>query len=290
VSLTTTVIKVKQRWMQPTKPATSTDSCEGSQSWRIGFLLAVVLLVTCVLFLFPPIPQSQAYHDFADKRTPLGIPNCLNVVSNVLFLVVGCTGLSTVWHRPEQVFADSRERWAYTMFFVGLVMTAFGSAYYHLSPRDGSLLWDRIPMALSFSALIAANIGERINVSSGVCLLSPLLIAGAGSVIYWDVTQRSGHGDLRPYVLVQFGSALVLVLLIVLFPPRYTRGADMLMALAIYAAAKTFEATDREIFGWIRVVSGHTLKHIAAAFAAYWILRMIRLRTHVTRATVESVC
>jgi hypothetical protein len=286
LSAATTVIKAKQQWMQPAKPGTLTDSFEVSGSWRIWFLLAVVLLATCAVFLLPPIPQSQAYHDFADKRALLGIPNCLNVVSNALFLVVGCTGLCAVWRRQEESFADSRERWAYTVFFAGLVMTAFGSAYYHLSPRDGSLLWDRIPMALSFSALVAANVGERISVKAGVRLLSPLLIAGAGSVMYWDVTQRSGRGDLRPYVLVQFGSALVLVLLISLFPPRYTRGADMLMALAIYAAAKTFEATDRAIFGWIRVVSGHTLKHIAAAFSAYWILRMIRLRTRVTSATV----
>jgi hypothetical protein len=286
LSLATTLTRAKQRWMQPAKPATLTASFEVRGSWRIGFLLAVVLLATCVVFLFPPIPQSEAYHDFADKRALLGIPNCMNVVSNALFLVVGCTGLCKVWRRPEESFADSRERWAYIVFFAGLVMTAFGSAYYHLSPRDGSLLWDRIPMALSFSALVAANVGERISVKAGVRLLSPLLIAGAGSVMYWDVTQRSGRGDLRPYVLVQFGSALVLVLLISLFPPRYTRGADMLMALAIYAAAKTFEATDRAIFGWIRVVSGHTLKHIAAAFSAYWILRMIRLRTRVTSATV----
>jgi hypothetical protein len=93
LSLATTVIKAKQRWMQPAEPATSTDSSEVSGSWRIWSLLAVVLLATCAVFLFPPIRQSQAYHDFADKRALLGIPNCLNVVSNALFLAVGCTGL-----------------------------------------------------------------------------------------------------------------------------------------------------------------------------------------------------
>jgi hypothetical protein len=271
--------------MQTVEPAAPMVSFDASRIWRIGLLLAVVCLATAGVFLFRPIPQSQAYHNFADKRTLLGVPNGLNVVSNALFLVVGCMGLREVWRRTEKNFADLRERWAYAVFFAGVMTTAFGSAYYHLSPRDGSLLWDRIPMALSFSALLAANVGERISVNTGVRVLVPLVIAGEGSVVYWDVTQGSGHGDLRPYVLVQFGSALVLLLLVSLFPPRYTRGANMLVALAIYAAAKAFETADRAILEWTRIVSGHTLKHIAAAFSAYWVLRMVRLRTHLTTAT-----
>jgi hypothetical protein len=90
-----------------------------------------------------------------------------------------------------------------------------------------------------------------------------------------------GHGDLRAYVLAQFGSLLVLLLLVALFPARYTRGADLIVSLLIYALAKVFEAADRPIFNLGGIVSGHTLKHVTAAVSAYWILRMLKLRVPI---------
>jgi hypothetical protein len=66
--------------------------------------------------------------------------------------------------------------------------------------------------------------------------------------------------------------------LVGVFPPRYTRGADLIISLVIYALAKGFEAMDRPIFNMGGITSGHTLKHIAAALSAYWILRMLQLR------------
>ena len=133
-------------------------------------------------------------------------------------------------------------------------------------------------MTLGFMSLLAATLNERVSVKVGSCGLAPLLILGVASVLYWSVTQANGHGDLRPYVLAQFGSLAVLLLLVALFPPRYTRGSDLIVSLGIYALAKAFEAADRPIFNFGGIVSGHTLKHIAAAVSAYWILRMLRLR------------
>jgi hypothetical protein len=86
---------------------------------------------------------------------------------------------------------------------------------------------------------------------------------------------------LRPYVLVQFGSLPVLLLLLVLFEPRYTRGSDLIIALALYAIAKIFEVADRQIFSLGGIVSGHTLKHVAAALSVYWILWMLQHRAPV---------
>ena len=45
------------------------------------------------LLLLPSIKQDQNYHQFADQRTILDIPNFWNVVSNLPFLAVGATGL-----------------------------------------------------------------------------------------------------------------------------------------------------------------------------------------------------
>jgi hypothetical protein len=249
--------------------------------WRLSLLLLAVMAAAVIVFHLAPIPQSEAYHNFADQRTLLGIPNCLNVLSNALFLIVGVLGMKFIWSdRPRgPLFVEARERWAYITFFLAVALTAFGSAWYHLNPNDATLVWDRIPMAIGFMALLAAVVAERISVRLGVSLIVPLAALGVASVIYWSVTQSRGHGDLRAYALMQSGSLLVLILLLALFPPRYTRGADFIASLGIYALAKVFEAADRPIYSSLGgIVSGHTLKHIAAAISTYWILRMLKLR------------
>jgi len=249
--------------------------------WRVSALLAAVAIAIVVVFLFPAIPQSEAYHNFADQRPLLGIANCLDVISNAPFLLIGLAGMGLVLRGTragKKLFVDARERWPYFAFFVGVALTSFGSAWYHHRPNDHTLVWDRIPMAIGFMALVAALIAERVSVRAGVALLAPLVAVGIGSVVYWDITQSRGHGDLRPYAIAQFGSLLVLLLIFVLFPARYTRGFDFLISLASYGVAKGFEAADKWVFALGRVVSGHTIKHLFAALSAYWILRMLRLR------------
>jgi len=249
---------------------------------RVWLLLAVLLVSVAAMVFIPPIPQSETYHNFADQRTMLGVPNFLNSISNLPFLFVGLLGATFVLratngtHTP---FIDRSERWPYLIFFLAVALTAFGSTWYHLRPNDQTLVWDRLPMSVGFMSLVAAIVRERISVRAGIRLLIPLILFGAASVIYWNVTQTNGHGDLRPYALAQFGSLLVLLLLVALFPPRYTRGADLIVSLGFYGLAKILEAADRQIFSLGGVVSGHTLKHLAAAVSAYWILRMLKLRT-----------
>ncbi len=251
-------------------------------NWRVWLLLLAVMATAVLVILHAPIPQDEAYHNFADQRTLLGIPKCLDVISNVLFLIVGILGMRFVLSAGPggPAFIDARERWPYFVFFLAVALTAFGSAWYHLKPNDATLVWDRIPMAIGFMTLIAAVAAERISVKVGVSLVAPLAALGVASVVYWSVTQSRGHGDLRAYALMQFGSLLVLILLLVLFPPRYTRGADFMISLGIYGLAKVFEAADRPIYSSLGgIVSGHTLKHVAAAISTCWILRMLRLRS-----------
>lgn len=253
--------------------------------WRLWVLAGAVIALVLIAFCLPPIPQSETYHNFADQRSLPGIPHCLDVLSNVFFLIVGWLGIRFVLrdrNESNPAFARPLERWPYLAFFVAVALTAFGSAYYHLHPDDQRLVWDRIPITLSVMSLLAATIGERICIRTASWLLAPLLLLGAYSAIYWEKTQAAGHGDLRPYALAQFGTMIILLLLIALFPPRYTRGGDLLASLAIYGVAKLLEAADRPIFAFGGIVSGHTLKHVAAAISAYWILRMVVLRKPIT--------
>ena len=102
------------------------------------------------------------------------------------------------------------------------------------------------------------------------------------SVLEWRWSEQAGHGDLRFYGAIQVYAVLVLLLMLFL-PGRYTRTADPGVVVGLYVLAKLFEIFDKSIFALGRVVSGHTLKHIAAGLAGYWIVRMLQRREQVTK-------
>lgn len=249
--------------------------------------LAIIWLFVAVLvagaWLAPPTPQPQAYHAFADNRTLLGVANALDVLSNLAFLVVGLAGLYFVLigsrSRRPAPFLDVADSRAWTVVFAATALTCCGSGYYHLAPDDARLAWDRLPMALGFMAIVAAVVTERIGPAAGRRSLVPLLLIGAASVFYWRWSASAGIENLNPYIVVQFGSVLVILLVMALFPSRYTRGTDFFVAAALYALAKVAEHFDRQIFDVLGgVVSGHSLKHLLAAAAMYWLLRMLMKR------------
>ena len=133
-----------------------------------------------------PIHQDPAYHRFADARAWLGVPNAWNVWSNLPFVIVGLAALQWLARQP----VPHRKMWA--VFFIGITLTGFGSAYYHWNPNNDTLVWDRLPMTISFMAFFAALLAERVSERAGNWLLMPLLAAGIGSVVYWHYTD-----DLR---------------------------------------------------------------------------------------------
>ena len=140
------------------------------------------------------MPQPLSYHAFADCRAIWSIPNFFNVVSNLPFLVGGALGLALIW-RGGGEFIDPREALPYLVFFLGALLTSFGSAYYHLAPDNPRLVWDRLPMTLGFAGLVSAAIAERVDPGSGLRALWPLLAVGAVTVIYWYATERAGRGQ-----------------------------------------------------------------------------------------------
>jgi hypothetical protein len=250
---------------------------------RRALLIAALAVVAIgVAAWLPPIAQDPAYHDFADRRPLLGVPNFLNVASNLFFVVVGVLGARAVVRsgrpRPGGALVGGWERTALLMMFAGVGLTGFGSGWYHLAPGNDTLVWDRLPMTLAFMTLLALTIGERLSAPMGRRLLPVLLVLGAASVAVWHVTEARGHGDLRLYGLVQFFPLVAIPLMLALFPPRYTRGADLVLALGLYVVAKLLEALDGAIFALGHLVSGHTLKHLAAAAATAVIARMAARR------------
>ncbi|RVW43471.1 hypothetical protein CK203_095344 [Vitis vinifera] len=87
--------------------------------WGLAILCFVVLMIVT-----PAIPQSEAYHDFADQREFFG-----NSSSHFFCLAKSLQG----------------ELWGWTFFFIGVAAVGIGSSYYHLKPNDARLVWDRLP-------------------------------------------------------------------------------------------------------------------------------------------------
>ncbi|HEY5929363.1 MAG TPA: ceramidase domain-containing protein, partial [Burkholderiales bacterium] len=223
------------------------------------------------------LAQDPAYHQFADSRTFLGIANAGDTLSNLAILVAGLMGLAFIWREyangSSRRFVVREEMRAYAVLFAAVAITGFGSAWYHLAPNDLRLVWDRLPMSFSFTALLAVTIAERIRLTVGLRILVPLLLLGGASVGWWHAT-----GNLLPYAAVQYGSIAMILAIVMKFRSRYTHGNYILGVLAIYAAAKAAEAFDSQIFAIVQIASGHTLKHLLAAAAVLWLLRILQLR------------
>jgi len=199
----------------------------------------------------PHVAQDESYHAFADHRTIWSIPNFWNVVSNLPFAIVGVWGLWRLRGIGARVLST------------GLLLTCVGSAYYHLAPSDTRLIWDRLPMTLVFMSFLAAVMAEGRSPRWEVLILSPLLVVGLGSVWWWKAS-----GDLLPYVLVQFGPAIVML-------PAFWRATGkrwLWRIAALYAAAKIAELCDPSIYSALPW-SGHTWKHLLGAAAGYCIVR-----------------
>jgi len=254
------------------------------RSTRIVFILIFATIVAGLFLLRSPIAQPTDYHDFADQRALVGIPNFLNVISSLALVFVGGSALAALFrNRPEseRLFLESRERLPWLFLFSGTLLTGLGSIYYHWSPSNGTLFWDRLPLTLIVTSLLAAVISERISVKSGLRWLAPLLIIGLASVVYWSWSETRGAGDLRFYALVHYLPLLLIPLLILLFPPRYTRTGDYFSAFGFYLLAKIAEKMDASLYSIGGLISGHTIKHLLAALALYWLFHMILRRKPV---------
>jgi hypothetical protein len=247
---------------------------------KLLILLLICLLVFSAMFFVKPIPQDEAYHNFADQREIFGIPNFWNVISNIPFFLVGLIG-TIAGIKKKWVGFDTPAYGAYLLFFIGVGFIGLGSAYYHLNPNTSALFWDRLPMALSFMAFFSLIITEHLNEKLGRVMLWPLIVLGCGSVLYWHWSEQSGSGDLRPYVLVQFLPIVLISFMVITRQSLFTRTKDLYIVLLWYLGAKLAEHFDGLLYALTKVLSGHTLKHFLGALAAYWLLRMLRLRVKI---------
>ena len=237
---------------------------------RTAWLLAIIAApLVYLLLLHGPIPQSKGYHFFADTRTCLGIVNFGNVASNLAFLLVGLCG----WIWCYRHLRDGA-RLSWMVFFTGVALVFFGSAYYHYQPNDDTLVWDRLPMTLAFMGLFTALLSEHLGASLEKPVLVPALVLGIASVFWWRHTN-----ELRIYIRGQLAPLLAIPFVLAMFPARHTHRGYLMYGLVFYALAKVAEGFDQGAFAFTaQWISGHTLKHLIAAMAPLMLLLMLRRR------------
>jgi hypothetical protein len=236
-------------------------------------ILLVLTLVTIVsTFSIGRVPQSLIYHQFTDQRHFYGVPNFLNVFTNLPFIVIGVLGIINL----QKLSVTGIHFWNYLLLFIAIFLTGFGSAFYHFSPENATLIFDRIPMTIIFMSFLSLTIAECINEKVARILLLPLIFFGISSVLFWYYSEIQGMGDLRMYGFVQFYSIYIIPVIAFLFPSSlFKKGINSLLWINVtYALAKFCEYFDTEIYSLVHLVSGHSLKHIAASLSGWFILKM----------------
>jgi hypothetical protein len=230
-------------------------------------LLAAIALIAVAWVLVPLIPQDPSYHGFADRRAWLGVPNAADVLSNLAFALVGVVGVARLLSQRRARFNTTSETGLW-LVALGIIGAAIGSAWYHLSPTDATLFWDRLPMTIVFAGILGAAVAQRIGEPAGRWALAALPLAGIATVVYWKTT-----GDLSLYALLQLGGFVTLAALLAVGRDR----GDPIpwrWVVVFYAAAKVAEAGDHAIWNATSgLVAGHALKHLlaaAAVAAALW--------------------
>jgi hypothetical protein len=202
----------------------------------------------------------------------MGVNNFLNVFSNLPFIIVGAIGLSYL----SRSGVNRSIKIIYFILFSGIILTGLGSAYYHFNPNNDSLVYDRIPMTIVFMAFLSAVVAECINGRFGRLLLFPLVAIGISSVLWWNYTELQGNGDLRFYGFVQFYPMLIIPVILLMFPSPLNVKAwrSLLLVVGWYVIAKVLEKFDVEIYSLTGFLSGHSLKHLAAAVATWYMVVM----------------
>ena len=247
------------------------------QGWRPAtrwaIIAAICVAAAAVAAFIPPVPQPQSYHQFADQRTIFNVVRSMDVLSNIAFLISGLLGLFFVL--KAGLTLDAGTRWALATLFLGLVLTSVGSAYYHLDPDNQRLVFDRLPMIVAMSGVLGAVIADRFG-GATAWSLAGLMAIGLWTVHEWSLSEQASRGDLRWYALYQGLIFFVSALLLVLFPSRNGATPAFVVAGLGNFAAKLFELLDKPIYAVGGIVSGHTLKHLAAGLAFLPLAFLIR--------------
>ena len=241
---------------------------EAKRIWLIS-LLPIILFA----LLYGQIPQAQDYHNFADGREFLGIPNTLDVMSNLAILYPGIVGLLMCLDPTKRSQISDDEYSIHITLFSGMVLTFAGSVWYHLEPNDASLLWDRLGMSIVIGSVVSLLIHDMYDSQLAGRIHLPIVILSVISVLTWPL-----FDDLRIYFIVKHQPFLILIILYFIGRKTYDKIEGFAWALGMFGIATAFEFTDLYMFELTGIISGHSMKHILAGLGLWYLYAMIRDR------------
>lgn len=226
---------------------------------RVAVVSGLAAVAVAVVSVTVTITRGPGFHDYADTRTWLGIPHAGDVLSNAAFLAVALRGARRAYLPLGRLVC------------AGVAAIGVGSAVYHVAPGDVLLACDWTPIALTLGLLAAAVIHDRGGPGRAALIAAPVLAVGA--VAWWLATGGTHGGNMAPYVAVQ-AAGIVVPPLVALLAPGTADVRWLLAGVLGFAIARGFAAYDRALLDAIGI-SGHSLKHVAAAQAAACALRAL---------------
>lgn len=225
-----------------------------------------------------PVINGPSFHEYADARAFFGIPNAGDVLSNLPFVVVGIAGLlaaRTVVGLPRGLVA---------LFFAGILAIGLGSGAYHLHPIDATLAFDWLPIVLALAWLSAMLLADRVDPRAGKIAAVVLPLAAIGSVLWWwGGGGTSAGGDMRWYAFLQLTFVGLVPVILLLYPSGRLARTPLLLGVGCFIAARLMQSADERVLE-ATGVSGHTMKHLVAGLAAYFVLRAVRSARPATAA------
>lgn len=245
---------------------------EIGRTHQLEMAMCVICTTLLVLgVLGPSVEQPGHYHAFADQRYLWGIPNLMDVLSNLAFAAFGALGAWHLWRTSAAAFSAIDRRLA-GLYFFGLIVTAAFSAWYHLQPDNEGLAIDRYGMTIAFAGLMGLAASDRVSERAGLWLALAVLVGGACGVQTW-----SALDNVLPWAILQYGG-MALILALACLPARIgALSIPLLTVILVYALAKLLEHADQWVFELTQgLVSGHTLKHLVASCAALPVVSAIR--------------
>ena len=189
------------------------------------------------------ISFPQSYHKFIDNRTISGIPNFMNIVSNLAIAL--------------PAFYLMKKQKKISFLSINILLLAITSAIYHMNPNDNTIFLDMLfVMSINtvvFSYFVNKQVGNFI------------FILGILSVFYWKK-----YDDLRFYEFLKI--AIPVYAIFMLYKnPKVNHYIFPVIILTILI--RVSEYNDKEIYKLTGgIISGHSLKHIFAALDIYLII------------------
>ena len=227
-------------------------------------LITAVLALLALAALGPLITQPAHQHAFADQRILQGIPCAMDVLSNLSFALWGTAGAFGLFCLQKRTTLNTEHGLA-GLFFTGLALTAAASSWYHLHPDNAGLAVDRLGMVVAFSGLLGMAVAGRISHRAGNAMAAAVVLLGPMSIWFWLTS-----GNVLPWLVIQFGGMAIILWMACSNPLHSALAVRWGGVMAVYAVAKLLEAADHQIYELTsHVISGHSLKHLVASFAAW---------------------